>query len=66
MIDAINKFVGFVANPLSIGMLMVAVGLVLVLFRKRKAVLWTLGVSFIWFWFCSMPFVGSWLALTLE
>ncbi len=66
MIDAINKFVGFVANPLSIGMLMVAVGLVLVLFRKRKAVLWTLGVSFIWFWFWSMPFVGSWLALTLE
>lgn len=66
MIDAINKFVGFVANPLSIGMLMVAVGLVFVLFRKRMAVLWTLGVSFIWFWFWSMPFVGSWLALTLE
>lgn len=64
--NVINKIVGFVANPFSIGMLMVAFGLVLVLFWKRKAAVWTLAVSLAWFWFWSMPIVGGWLALPLE
>ena len=66
MINVINKIVGFVANPLSIGMLMIAAGLVLVLFRKRKAAVWTLATTLTWFWFWSMPIVGGWLALPLE
>lgn len=66
MVNVINKIVGFVVNPLFIGMMMVAVGLAFVLFRKRKAAVWTLGVSLAWFWFWSMPIVGGWLALPLE
>lgn len=66
MVNVINKFVGFVANPLFVGMTMIAVGLVLVLFRNRKAAVWTLGVSLAWFWLWSMPIVGGWLVLPLE
>ena len=66
MVNVINKIVGFVVNPLFIGMMMVAVGLAFVLFRKRKSAVWTLGVSLAWFWFWSMPIVCGWLAMPLE
>ena len=66
MINAINKFVGFFANPLFVGMALVAVGLVLVLRKKVKSASWLLGMALAWFWFWSMPIVGRWLCLPLE
>ena len=66
MINAINKLVAFVANPLSVGMLLVAASLVFVLFKKRKTAIGVLGISLTWFWFWSMPVVGGWLAIPLE
>ena len=66
MINAINKIVGFVASPLFIGMVMIVMGLVLVLLKKRKSAMWTLGATLTWFWFWSMPIVGGWLCLPLE
>ena len=64
--NAINKIVGFVANPLSVGLVLVVIGFVLVRRKKTKAASWTLGVAFVWFWFWAMPIVGGWLALPLE
>lgn len=66
MVNVINKIVGFVANPLFIGMVMILVGLVLVLLKKRKSAMWTLGATITWFWFWSMPIVGGWLGYCLE
>lgn len=66
MVNVINKTVGFILNPLFVGMLIIAAAFVLALHRKRKAVMWTLGIGLLWFWFWSMPIVGGWLALPLE
>ena len=66
MINFINKAVGFVANPLFVGIVIVAVGLVFVLLKKRRAAVVALGSALAWFWFWSMPIVGNWLALPLE
>ena len=54
------------ANPLFVGIVIVAVGLVFVLLKKRRAAVVALGSALAWFWFWSMPIVGNWLALPLE
>ncbi len=64
--NVVNKVVGFLLNPLFIGMLFVAVGLALAWFRRRNGAIITLGLSLLWFWFWAMPIVGGWLALPLE
>ena len=66
MVNVINKTVGFILNPLFVGMQMIVAAFVLAFLRRRKAVMWTLGVELAWFWFWSMPIVGEWLALPLE
>ena len=66
MVDFINKLVGFVANPLFVGMLLVGLGLILVSRKKVRIALWALGTALVWFWFWSMPIVGGWLCLPLE
>ena len=66
MVDFINKLVGFVANPLFVGVALIAVGLALVLRKKAKSASWLLGMALVWFWFWSMPIVGGWLCLPLE
>jgi len=66
LINFINKAVGFVANSLFVGIVIVAVGLVFVLLKKRRAAVVALGSALAWFWFWSMPIVGGWLALPLE
>lgn len=66
MVDFINKLVGFVANPLFVGMALIAVGLALMLRKKAKSASWLLGMALVWFWFWSMPIVGGWLCLPLE
>lgn len=66
MIDFINKFVGFVMNPLFLGMMIVVAGLVLIRQKRFRAASSTLMVSLIWFWFWSMPIVGGWLCIALE
>ena len=53
MIDVINKTVGFVLNPLFVGMMIIAAAFVLAFLRKLKAVLWMLGIGLAWFWFGS-------------
>lgn len=64
--NALNKIVGFVANPLFVGMIIVLAGLILTIMRRRKGVIWLSAISLAWFWFWSMPIVGKWLALPLE
>ena len=66
MINAFNKFVGIVANPLFVGMMIVVAGLILAVMRRRKGAIWLSAISFAWFWFWSMPIVGRWLCLPLE
>ena len=66
MINFINKFVGFVMNPLFIGMMMVVVAFVLIKVRRLRAASFALAVSFAWFWFWAMPITGKWLGLPLE
>lgn len=66
MIDAINKTVGFVLNPLFVGMMIIAAAFVLAFLRKLKAVARALGLGLVWFWFWSMPVVGGWMAMHLE
>ena len=66
MIDVINKFVGFVVNPLFIGMMMVIAGFILIRMKRLRAASCMLAVSFVWFWFWSMPIVGGWLCFPLE
>ena len=66
MVNLINKIVGFLANPLSLGICLVALGLILVLRKKVRIALWALGAALVWFWFWSMPIVGRWLCLPLE
>ena len=64
--NELNKIVGFVANPLFVGMIIVLAGLILAIMRRRKGVIWLSAISLAWFWFWSMPIVGKWLALPLE
>ena len=66
MIDILNKTVGFVANPLFVGMIIVMIALVLVWRNKVKAASWTLGAALVWFWFWAMPIVSAFLGLYLE
>ena len=66
MINAINKLVGFVANPLFVGMLLVTVGLGFVFRKKTRPASWMLCMALAWFWLWSMPVVGRWLCLPLE
>ena len=66
MVNFINKFVGFVINPLFIGMMMVVAGLVLIKIKRLRVASCMLAVSFAWFWFWAMPITGKWLCLNLE
>lgn len=66
MVDIINKVVGFILNPLFVGILLIAVGFILVLRKKARWASWALGAALVWFWFWSMPIVGDWLCLPLE
>ena len=66
MINIINKTVGFIANPLFVGMLLVSAGLALAALRRRKGTVWMLAFALVWFWFWSMPIVGRWLCWGLE
>ena len=66
MINVINKIVGFVANPLFVGMLLVTVGLGFVFRKKTRPASWMLCMALAWFWLWSMPVVGRWLCLPLE
>lgn len=66
MVNFINKFVGFVMNPLFIGMMIVVAGLVLIRMKQHRAASCMLSASLAWFWFWAMPIVGGWLAMPLE
>ena len=55
--NAMNKLVSFVANPLFVGMMIVLAGLILAVLRRRKGVIWLSAISFAWFWFWSMPII---------
>lgn len=64
--NTLNKVVGFIANPLAVGMTLVLAGLILGILRRHKWAICLLAVSIAWFWFWSMPIVGEWLAMPLE
>lgn len=66
IINFINKLVGYLANPLTMGMIIVAVALTLVLLRRRKMATGVICMALAWFWSWATPIVGGWLALPLE
>lgn len=66
IINCINKIVGAIINPLSIGMLLVLAGAVAVWFKRCQFAKWMLCIAFVWFWVWSMPVMRGWLALPLE
>ncbi len=61
-----NKIVGGCVNPLVIGMMLIAVGGVLLWRGWRKTGFWFLGVSFAWFWLWSTPMMYRWIGGSLE
>lgn len=61
MINVINKLVGYLLNPLSIGILMI---LLSIAWHKRRLMLLVAAVA--WFWFWGMPVVHDKLAVSLE
>ena len=61
-----NKIVGGCVNPLVIGMMLIAVGGVLLWRGWRKTGLGFLGVSFAWFWLWSTPMMYRWIGASLE
>lgn len=64
--NVLNKLVGFVLNPLFLGMMTIVIGMAFAIARKRRFTIGCLAVAISWFWFWSMPIVGNWLALPLE
>ena len=76
MINAINKTVGFMLNPLAVGMLLVVLAGVILwrakwschekVERRRKLALGGVALAFVWFWFWGTPIVGKYMALHLE
>lgn len=64
--NMLNKTVGFILNPLFLGMSIIAIGMVLAICRRRKMTIWCMMAAVAWFWFWSMPITGSWLAMPLE
>lgn len=64
--NTLNKVVGFIANPLAVGITLVLAGLILGILRRHKWTICLLAVSIAWFWFWSMPIVCGWLAMPLE
>ena len=64
--NTLNKVVGFIANPLAVGITLVLAGLILGILRRHKWTICLLAVSIAWFWFWSMPIVCGWLAMSLE
>ena len=62
----VNKIVGGCVNPLVIGMMLIAVGGVLLWRGWRKTGFGFLGVSFAWFWFWSTPMMYRWIGGSLE
>ena len=62
----VNKIVGGCVNPLVIGMMLIAVGGVLLWRGWRKTGFWFLGVSFAWFWLWSTPMMYRWIGASLE
>ena len=62
----VNKIVGGCVNPLVIGMMLIAVGGVLLWRGWRKTGFGFLGVSFAWFWLWSTPMMYRWIGGSLE
>ncbi len=62
----INKIVGGCVNPLVIGMVLIAVGGVMLWRGWRKTGFGFLGVSFTWFWLWSTPMMYRWIGGSLE
>ena len=62
----VNKIVGGCVNPLVIGMMLIAVGGVLLWRGWRKTGFGFLGVSFAWFWIWSTPMMYRWIGASLE
>ena len=62
----VNKIVGGCVNPLVIGMMLIAVGGVLLWRGWRKTGFGFLGVSFAWFWIWSTPMMYRWIGGSLE
>lgn len=66
MIDAINKTVGCLLDPLFVGIIMIVVAALLLYKNKTVPSRWLLLIDALWFWFWGMPIAGDWLALPLE
>ena len=62
----VNKIVGGCVNPLVIGMMLIAVGGILLWRGWRKTGFGFLGVSFAWFWLWSTPMMCRWIGGSLE
>ena len=62
----VNKIVGGCLNPLVIGMMLIAVGGILLWCKRRKTGFGFLGASFVWFWLWSTPMMYRWMGGALE
>ena len=62
----LNKFVWAMVNPLAIGILLVAAGLLFACLRRRKACIGLLVAAVAWLWLWSMPLVADALGASLE
>ena len=62
----LNKFVGAVANPLSLAILMAVVGLVLAVRSRKRLGLSFIGCSVVWLWLWATPIMTLLVGVPLE
>jgi len=62
----VNKIVGAVLNPLGIGMLTLAIGLVVSGVRRFRWARFLPFLAFVWLWVWSTGAMGKWIGLALE
>ena len=72
MVDLVHKIVMFFATPLTVGLGLLAVGLVVAIIRVRQGknvgrlVWWLIALSFLWGWARSTPLLSRILGMPLE
>lgn len=61
--DAINKMVGCLVNPLLVGIILIVIAALLLYKNRATSALRLLLIDALWFWCRGMPIAEYWLAV---
>ena len=62
----LNKIVGYMMNPITVSLSVMAIGVVLGSRERRRLALGFVGGGVLWLWLCSTPMMYRWVGLRLE